>query len=316
MALVSKPARSPPVNYGGKPKGGRIKYMIIEIKLKLGEIEGPSDYPYCRRGYRGYCGSLLPKIREGPSERPSTPELRLARTGCNTTILYDNYPFDPRLRTAWGFSCLVAVESSTILFDTGGNGALLMENMEALGVDAETIDVVVISHIHMDHRGGLPPFLAVNPDVEVYIPASFESNVKDNIKRRAAEVFEVVNPVQICEGVATTGLLGSGVREQSLLVNTHEGLVVVTGCAHPGIVEITKKAKEVTGEDVHLVIGGFHLAGRGAGSINGTIAGLKGLGVEGAAPCHCSGDLARKLFEEAYGDDYIEVGVGAKLQFR
>jgi glyoxylase-like metal-dependent hydrolase (beta-lactamase superfamily II) len=137
--------------------------------------------------------SLLPKIREGPSERPSTPELRLARTGCNTTILYDNYPFDPRLRTAWGFSCLVAVESSTILFDTGGNGALLMENMEALGVDAETIDIIVISHIHMDHRGGLPHFLAVNPDVEVYIPASFESNVKDNIKRRAAEVFEVVN---------------------------------------------------------------------------------------------------------------------------
>ena len=110
--------------------------------------------------------------------------------------------------------------------------------------------------------------------------------------------------------MATTGEL-NGIKEQSLIIATSKGLIVVTGCAHPGIVNIVKKAKELTGKDVYLAIGGFHLSGASQRTISSIIEELKALGVKKVAPCHCSGDLARRLFKEKFGEDYLEAGVGA-----
>ncbi|HHE48055.1 MAG TPA: MBL fold metallo-hydrolase, partial [Candidatus Acetothermia bacterium] len=89
------------------------------------------------------------------------------------TILYDNYPFCPGLRTAWGFSCLVELGEQTILFDTGGSADILLSNMRALGIDPGRIQKVVLSHIHGDHVGGLFGLLEENNAVTVYLPACF-----------------------------------------------------------------------------------------------------------------------------------------------
>ena len=229
------------------------------------------------------------------------------------TIVYDNNEYDERLRTAWGFSCLVEWGDLTLLFDTGGDVPTLLSNMEVLDIDPRHIDIVVLSHIHGDHVGGLGGILAVNKEATVYLPRSFPASFKEQVEAHA-RVVEVHEPMEIAEGIYTTGEMGAGIIEQSLVVVTDPGLVVITGCAHPGIVSIVEKAKEITGEEVYLVTGGFHLGGASQAAIEGIVEDFRKLGVQKAAPCHCSGDLARSIFERAYGEDFIRVGVGSRLE--
>jgi 7,8-dihydropterin-6-yl-methyl-4-(beta-D-ribofuranosyl)aminobenzene 5'-phosphate synthase len=229
------------------------------------------------------------------------------------TVVYDNNPYDQSLKTAWGFSCLVEGAEKVILFDTGGEAPVLLANMDSLSIEPEEIDIVVLSHAHDDHTGGLMDFLAENPHVKVYLPKSFPADFKKRVKEAGADVVEVKGPVEICTDVYSVGELGGWIKEQSLAVRTDKGLVVITGCAHPGIVPIVDKAREVLEADVLLAMGGFHLLRSSAGDIEGVIADLKKSGVTHVGPCHCSGDGARHLFKEAYGANYIEIGVGARL---
>ena len=85
------------------------------------------------------------------------------------TVVYDNETLVNDLVPSWGFSCLVQGLEKTILFDTGGDGEILLANMEQLGLDPQTVQVIVLSHLHGDHTGGLTDFLRVNPRVTVYL---------------------------------------------------------------------------------------------------------------------------------------------------
>ncbi len=239
-----------------------------------------------------------------------------APSGVTVTILYENNASDPRLETAWGFSCLVEGLEKTILFDTGGDASLLLRNMRALGIDPQNVDVVVISHIHNDHLGGLAGFLEENPAVTVYLPQSFPENIKSATREAGAEVVAVHGPVEICEHALSTGELGDSIQEQSLVLETTQGLVVITGCAHPGVVNIVRRAQELTGEEVALVLGGFHLGGASEAEIASIVEDFRRLGVRRVAPCHCSGDVARRLFGETYGENFIPAGVGSRLEIR
>ena len=230
------------------------------------------------------------------------------------TILYDNYPCRPGLRTAWGFSCLVELGKQTILFDTGGSADILLSNMRALGIDPRRIQNVVLSHIHGDHVGGLFGFLEENNAVTVYLPASFPQEFKTRVQRSGAQVVEVQGPMKIGEGVYSTGELGTWIKEQALAVESPEGLVVITGCAHPGIVQVVQRTKEISNEKVHLVVGGFHMAGMSEDRVRAVVQALRELGVAQVAPCHCSGDLARQLFQKAWGDGFYPAGVGWSIE--
>jgi len=230
------------------------------------------------------------------------------------TIVYDNNEFDKKLKTAWGFSCLVELEDKNILFDTGGDSPTLLGNMEKLGIDLKKVDIIVLSHIHGDHTGGLTGVLEKNSNVTVYIPKSFPSSFKNEIKSYGAKFVDVDNPIKIFDGIYTTGELGTWIKEQSLIIKTDKGLVVITGCAHPGIMNIVRKAKEVTKEDLYLVIGGFHLGGASDADLMQIVNVFRELNVKKVGPCHCSGDRCRELFEEEYKDDFIEVGVGREIK--
>lgn len=226
------------------------------------------------------------------------------------TIVHDNYPFAEGLTTAWGFSAHIAGARKNILFDTGSDGPLLLKNLDKLEIDPASIDALILSHVHGDHAGGLAGLLQANPRLEVYLPASFPDRIKDLVRRAGAGVVEVDGPRQICEDVHTTGILGRRIQEQALAIRTSRGMIVLTGCAHPGIIPMVEAARRVCGEDPLLVMGGFHLEWAMAGKIERIIAAFRDLGVRYVAPTHCCGEKARLRFEERFGPAFLSVGVG------
>jgi hypothetical protein len=116
--------------------------------------------------------------------------------------------------------------------------------------------------------------------------------------------------MEILPDVYTTGQMGSSIVEQALVVRTGAGSVIVTGCAHPGIVEMVRKGKEVTTGGVTLAMGGFHLGGANQWQIKDIIAEFRRLGVQRVAPCHCTGDRARRMLAIAFGPNCTLSGVG------
>jgi len=238
------------------------------------------------------------------------------------TVVYDNKTLDPNLASAWGFACLVGDD---LLFDTGGDAGRLLSNMERMGIDPAGIGTVVLSHAHGDHTGGLGGLLNTGVRPTVYVPRSFPRQFKADV-RSLTTLVEVDGPVEIRPGFYTTGEVGSGIVEQALAVETADGadkihpadkrhpLVVVTGCAHPGVVEMVRWAKESVGgevaADASVVIGGFHLGSASRRQVERIIADFRDLGVRKVAPCHCTGDRAMQIFAEEYGGDFVRVGVG------
>ncbi|MBN1504336.1 MAG: MBL fold metallo-hydrolase [Candidatus Eisenbacteria bacterium] len=244
----------------------------------------------------------------GPAVDKSSNQLKL-------TVVYDNHSGAEGLKPAWGFACVVEGLEKTILFDTGGDAPTLLANMAKLGLRPQDVEVVVLSHAHGDHTGGLRGFLEANSRVMVYLLDSFPAGLRNDARRRGADVVDVSGPTQLCAGATVTGeILGeAGIPEQSLVLRGNAGAAVVTGCAHPGIVRIVERAKALTEVEVLLALGGFHLSGDSDDSIRGVVSRLRQLGVRYAAPCHCSGDRAIELFADAYGDRFVPCVVGTVL---
>lgn len=240
----------------------------------------------------------------------------LQNNSITITILYDNYPFGEELKTDWGFSCIIKGTEKTILFDAGANGDILSHNFKKLGADPKDVDLVVFSHIHGDHTTGVFWFLKENNKVSVYMPMSFPENFSRWFEEAGGKAIRVDKPVEICKNVHLTGELTGPANEQALILDTSQGLVVITGCAHPGIVEMIKRAKEVVKKDIYLVFGGFHLVSKSEAEVKGIIGQFKELGVQKVGATHCTGDLAIGLFKKAYKENFVQMGVGKVIQIK
>jgi 7,8-dihydropterin-6-yl-methyl-4-(beta-D-ribofuranosyl)aminobenzene 5'-phosphate synthase len=203
----------------------------------------------------------------------------------------------------------------TILFDTGTRGPILLHNISRLGVDLEKVDQIVLSHDHGDHTGGLTDVLEKNKEVSVYIPSSFSKEIFSRVENAGAEIVTVKGPVEICKNVFSTGEMGAAIIEQSLVLDTDKGLIVITGCAHPGIVDIIRKAREIRKGVIRCVFGGFHLLRKSDQEIHVIIKQFKDIGVEKVGATHCTGDRAIELFQRSYGDNFVQMGVGKILRF-
>lgn len=228
------------------------------------------------------------------------------------TVVFNNEVADSTLASSWGFACLIRGYEKTILFDTGGDGAMLLANMHGMGLDPRSVQIVALSHEHHDHTDGLPAFLEANPQVEIFMPGAFPDKIKDTAAK-AAKVNLVRGPVEFCKGAGSTGELGDKIIEQALCLRTPRGLIVLTGCAHPGIQKIVAAAKEQTGEEIYLVGGGFHLGEADPAEIERVVAGLKALGVKKVAPTHCTGDKAVAALRAAWGDNFVRLDLGSDL---
>ena len=226
------------------------------------------------------------------------------------TILYDNYTYAEGTKPDWGFACLIEDSQKTILFDTGAKGDILMHNIKALNVDISKIDLIVISHNHWDHTGGLKSVLNKNSNLKVYMPFSTPDTDKDLISETGATVMIEKEPKEILDGVYLTGEMGDEIKEQSLILDTPQGLIVITGCSHPGIVNILKQVKNILNKKIHLVFGGFHLHRHSEKEVNNIIGEFKKLGVEQCGCSHCTGDEAIEIFSKAYAENFIRIGTG------
>jgi 7,8-dihydropterin-6-yl-methyl-4-(beta-D-ribofuranosyl)aminobenzene 5'-phosphate synthase len=231
------------------------------------------------------------------------------------TVVYDNNPLVESLQHDWGFSCLIEYGEDKILFDTGENGHILLSNMATLGIDPRTIDHIVLSHFHHDHTGGLKEFLKLNSKVKVYFPQSFPLPLIDFIKNTPAEPVPVNLFCEILPDIYTLGEIGGTVPEQSLAIRSNKGLVLITGCAHPGIVNILSRVRNsFPKESIYLAIGGFHLHRLSEEDSRAVIRTIHNMGVQTVAPTHCSGHTSRKLFNELFNDNYIKVGLGKTIE--
>lgn len=214
-------------------------------------------------------------------------------------IVYDNEAKEG-LESDWGFSCLIEAEGRKILFDTGASSEILSHNMLRLGIRKEDIEIIALSHEHWDHIGGLDA--ALHQNATVYIPGSFTRGAKKRIEEKAAEVLEISGPADIVPGVHTTGELGAGIKEQSLVLETKgdKGVVVLTGCAHPGLETILEAAKGFG--ELYGAIGGFH-----------GFAKLKLLeGLKMVMPCHCT--VRKEEIMKMYPRKAIWCGAGEIIE--
>ncbi len=230
------------------------------------------------------------------------------------TVICDNYTTRDDLEASWGFACLIALGDKNILFDTGSDGPVLRHNMEILDIDPGSIDLLMISLQHWDHVGGIYEILSARRDLPVYVPHSFSVHFQDDMKRYGANVIDIDRAHEILPGLFTTGEMQGLMPEQSALLRTDAGTIVMTGCAHPGIVRIVEAAKKILPEDeIALVMGGFHLLDDSDRKILEIIGQFKSLGVRYAAASHCSGEIARELFAREYKDHFIALGAGTAI---
>jgi len=239
---------------------------------------------------------------------------RLPERTLRFTILYDNYVHREETKADWGFSCLVEGTEKTILFDTGTQPQILLHNIGVLGVDLKKVDQVIISHNHHDHTGGLAAVLGQNPNVTVFFPVSFPPEFGRRVMDLKAKAQAVDKPVEICRDVHLTGEMGDEIKEQSLVIDSLKGLIIVTGCSHQGIVKILRRAKEILNKPIYLVFGGYHLGKKSDAEMHQIIARFKELKVGKCGPTHCTGDGSIAMFKRAFGEDAVPMGTGKVIE--
>lgn len=208
------------------------------------------------------------------------------------TILFDNETTSKLYSPAWGFSCLIEAYGKKILFDTGNSGDLLLKNMENMKVDLHEIDEIFISHKHWDHIDGLKELLK-KKNFKVYLPISCkDEEKKDNF------IF-IDNSQKLHENIYTSGELNN--IEQSLILKTKRGLIIIVGCSHPGVENILQTALNFG--NPFALIGGFHDFNK--------LDTLQNLEI--ICPTHCS--KHKKEIEKKFPKQYLSGGVGKIIEF-
>ncbi len=265
------------------------------------------------------------------------------------TILYDAFGRDGALRRDWGYAAFIEAGGRRILFDTGNNAGVLAQNAKAKGVDLTRLDFVVMSHRHGDHMGGMSHLLAQNPGVRIYAPKEgfgiYGADLPSAFYRKdpslppeqryyggtppdkmvfgsawpQASITLVDKTTEIAPGVHLISLVSDKpgtleLREQSLALDTADGMVIVVGCSHPGIDNIVKAAAAINPR-IAFVVGGFHLVVAKDAEIESIATTLRDTyKVAYVAPGHCTGEPTFAALKKTFGDRYLYAGLGTTFE--
>ena len=271
----------------------------------------------------------------------STPKAQI-------TILYDAFGEPLGMKHDWGYAALIEYGGKRILFDTGGNPEILKRNAKIKKVDLSKLDFVVLSHRHSDHVGGLSYVLEENPKVKVYAPREnfgiFGSSLPSSFYRKEESLkpdfryyggnppatmkfgsvwpqakFELIeNNTEIAPDIHLISLVSDRpgtqeLHELSLAINTPDGLIIVVGCAHPGIERIVEAASAIN-KHIHLIAGGFHLLQAKDVEIDKTVTTLHvTYKVDYLAPGHCTGEPAFLALRRVFAEHYLYAGLGSQI---
>ena len=233
--------------------------------------------------------------------------------GATVTYLYDNTTAAQGTKSDWGFACLVETGGRRVLFDTGTNPEVLRANLAALKIDISSLDALVFSHDHSDHTAGVG-VLGPRPGLPTFFPASFSEATRAVFAGQRLRESPVTGPDDVEPGVTTSGQCGTAIPEEAIVVDTDQGLVVIFGCAHPGVVEMLRGISLARSRPIHLVLGGFHLLQTPPDQVAQIVEDFRAMRVAYAGPTHCTGEAAITAFREAYGTPFIEGGNGRVVQ--
>lgn len=229
------------------------------------------------------------------------------------TYLYDNTTVASGTKADWGFSCLIQGNGNDLLFDTGANPDILRSNLAALRVDVSRIKALVFSHEHGDHTHGVAA-LGQRSGLPTFFPASFSASTQAAFASQGFRLIPVSKATEVFPGFAASAELGTQIHEEALVADTPDGLVIVVGCAHPGIITMLKQISASRKRPVYMVVGGFHLLETSTDEVKRIVSEFKSMGIAYAGPTHCTGDEAIKLFRAAYGTHFVSGGVGTVVR--
>ena len=265
------------------------------------------------------------------------------------TVLYDAFGKPSAMQKDWGYAALIEYDGKRILFDTGDNPVTLAQNAKAKGVDLSKLDFVVMSHRHGDHMGGMDYLLSVNPKVKIYAPKEnfgvYGFSLPSKFYRKADSLppeqryydgappeimkfgsawpnanFELIDKTtEVAPGIHLIALVSDKpttleLKELSLAIDTPNGIVLVVGCAHPGIDKIVDAATTIN-KRIHFIAGGFHLVVAQDDVIANIVNLLRNTyQVEYIAPGHCTGEPTFVALKQAFGDQYLYAGLGTTIE--
>jgi 7,8-dihydropterin-6-yl-methyl-4-(beta-D-ribofuranosyl)aminobenzene 5'-phosphate synthase len=210
----------------------------------------------------------------------------------------------------WGLSLCLKLKGLQILFDSGHKGTFL-HNASKMGVDLNKTDYIVLSHHHWDHTGGLR-FSEFTVKKKLITHPRVLEKVLAEQSLDLVTSFEVTTSTRPLEFMPDIYYLGEIPRQTdfekgayqddpmsddtAIAIKTAKGTIIVTGCSHAGVCNISEYAKKVTGQNIYAVIGGFHLFEDDPMAIAGSIEYFKREKPKFLLPMHCVDHAAMSEF--------------------
>lgn len=271
----------------------------------------------------------------------------------NITILVDNRSNQDNLKSEHGLSLWIEADDRKILFDAGQSD-ILLQNAKTLGIDLSSADTFIISHGHYDHTGGLESILQVNPSINIYChsgvfsprysrqpdgrtkPVGMQKKAYAALHKKFDHIKWVNTPRFLNDHIGITGPIprkstfedtGGAFYfdydakrpdlindDMAMWFRTGQGLCIVTGCCHSGLVNTISYIQSLEPEiPVYMILGGLHLVNASGERIKNTCDFLNSLNINQIIPCHCTGDKAVEYMQNRLGKSVEPGEVGKKI---